>query len=172
MQIENRLPQFKNEKGLIIVAGEKAAKFYYASNGNIDELDLVKTPFVRYTDREGLQKKGSGANQITGSMYEQHSFYEHKNFLHALRNEVIFVHERNKFNSIYLFSPIQILEDVLRSVPKEFSSMVQLKIAGNFVDEHPFDLLLQIKKELEKNIGDKEPVKKDARKLLENKMMD
>jgi len=165
MQIEKNLPQFNDEKALLVVTGEQSARLYSVNQGTIKELELFHIDNPVYSDREGSFGKTMGKTRIvSGAAYEMKQNLKldlHVKFFHKLRDDIGAAHKKNKFNVIFLFSPEFILKEIYQSLPKEISSLIQLKVNGNFVDEHPFKLLQKIKKET--------PTNEEVVKLLKSK---
>ncbi|KKR21325.1 MAG: hypothetical protein UT48_C0010G0073 [Parcubacteria group bacterium GW2011_GWE2_39_37] len=173
MQIEKNLPQFNEEKALLIVTGERSAKLYSANQGFIEELALFHIVNPVYSDREGSFGKSMGQTRIvSGAAYEMKQNLKldlHTKFLHKLKQDIDDVQKKNKFNVIFLFSPDFIAKDIYKNMTREVSDLIRLKVKGNFVEEHPFKLLQRIKKEYESLLGSKTPINEEAVKLLKPK---
>ncbi|MFH0857071.1 MAG: hypothetical protein V1860_04190, partial [bacterium] len=106
MRIELHLPQFNNKKALIIATGEYDAKFYLASDGAINELNLIYIAKPKFSDREGFfEKKTAMGLDGSGSVYEPQKLYLRKKFLSALKKELDEIFSKNSIDSLYLFSP-------------------------------------------------------------------
>lgn len=167
MLIEKNLPQFVDDKTLLIVAGETAAKFYLAENGVIDELDPFKLPKERYSDREGFFARRGSQSMSSGSVYENPKEHLHEQFLHGLAGEVRKIHEMRHFRSIFLFSPDYMIKEAKEALAKGFRKMVRLEFVGNLTTKRPFELLSLIRAERESIVRRQKIVGTEARKLLE-----
>lgn len=166
MKIRKELPQFTKENALLVATGEQSAKLYVAKNGVVEEIEPHTIFDPRYTDREGFFAEKMDAEFSSGSVYEPKKLYIRTRFLHWLRYEINYFNRKNKFTSIYLFSPRFMAKEIYAVLPNEVCDMIRFNIRGNLVEEHPFTLLEDIKKEIEKIFGQKVPRKKEARKLL------
>jgi len=166
MKIRRELPQFMKENALLLVVGRQSAKLYAAKDGNIEEIEPHTIFNPRYTDREGFFADKSNAEFVSGSVYEPKKLYVRNKFLHWLCDEVNYFDRKNKFTSIYLFSPDFMVKAIYAALPDNVCNRIRFNIPGNLVKELPFALLQDIKKEIDKIIGRKVPRKTDAGKLL------
>lgn len=168
MQIELHLPQFNNKKALIITTGEYDAKFYLASNGFINELDLIYIPKPQYTDREEFfEKKNDMGVYGSGSVNEPQKLYLRKKFLLELKKELDkIIAENHEVDSLYLFSPRYMEYSIEKELSKNLKKMLIFEEFGNYFSAHPFKLLNIIKKKKEGHIGESIPINPKARKLL------
>lgn len=167
MKIELNLPQFNNKKALLVVTGEHDAKIYVASNGIIKELDLIYIQKPQYTDREGFfEEKNSTGLYGSGSVYEPKKLYMRKKFLKSLKKELNEIFKKNVVDDIHLFSPRYMEELIKEELSNEVREKVESEEFGNYFHMHPFKLLLMIKKKKEGFLGERSPMKGEARKLL------
>ncbi len=164
MKIERTLPQFQEEKALLIVAGEHVARFYAAASGRIEELEIFRIQNPQYTDREGFFKKTIGKQELgSGSVYEPKKRYMESKFFQKFREEIKRINRSYDFSTIYIFYPEFLSKEMERFLPKGHYQ-VRSRIMGNFIQEHPFKLLAKIKEEMAKR--EVEPVRGDVNKLL------
>lgn len=169
MQIELHLPQFNNKRALIITTGEYDAKIYLASNGFIDELDLIYISKPQYTDREEFfEKKNEMGVYGSGSVNEPQKLYMRKKFLGALKKELHEIFSKDAgIDSLYLFSPRYMEYSIEKELSKNLKNMIKFEEFGNYFSAHPFKLLNIIKKKKEESCGKSVPINPKARKLLD-----
>jgi len=60
MRIKRELPQFSHEKALVVVAGSKHAKIYFAHNGEIDLVDSFLVASLLPKEQENLVESKKG----------------------------------------------------------------------------------------------------------------
>lgn len=138
---------------MLVLAGEKAAKFYLAKSGMLEELEAILVLNPKYSDREGYFERRSGGNFTSGgSSYEINKQHQHANFIHALSDRLDEFRKIFNFDKIYLFAPRFMLKEIIHALPKEISKMVVWQGAGNYLDKHPFELIQRVAEDLEKNI--------------------
>ncbi len=151
-----------------MAAGSRSAEIYSAHEGEIEKIDSIKMEVPTYSDKEGFfTRSGKGMTFGSGSVLEENKQELILKFVKELGEKVERSFQENSAENVYLFTPDHIKETILDNLSSEIRKEVVLTIEGNFVEEHPFDLLKMILKEIE----DKKPViaTEEARKLLKKK---
>lgn len=167
MQISKELPQF-SKRSLIVVAGSRSAEILKAHEGEIESIDSLNMELPKYSDKEGFfTRSGKGETYGSGSVLEE----DKRDFLAKFTKELAIRVEKafreDSSESVYLFSPEHMKEMILEKISSEVKERIALEINGNFVEDHPFDLLKMIMDKLD----DKRPVMagEEAAKLLKKK---
>ncbi|MFW5888132.1 MAG: hypothetical protein ACOCVY_00245 [Patescibacteria group bacterium] len=170
MRIEQKLPQFSDQKTLIIVTGRQEAVAYIALNGEIKEKERLEVEDPGYSDREGffMSSGGTAGTYKAGSVYKENITQNlTKQFLNQLQEKVKNLVKKEKAETIYLFCPDYMKKEIMSKFPKALKKDIQTIRSGNYIGSHPFVLLEYIKKEGEKK---KEktvtPIKEKAMKIL------
>jgi hypothetical protein len=148
MKIELHLPQFTHEAALLVAAGEKSAKLYRASKGEIEELEEFALPREKFADRERIFSKGTkGKSYSLGAVYETPKKHLQHQFTQGLKQVIHRLNEESYFNSLYLFAPDYMAKTLKEAIGKEFENRIRAVIHGNFAKAHIFRLLELIKEE-------------------------
>ncbi len=170
MRIEKNLPQFKNQRSLIVVSGRQEAILYLVENGKIWEKQKIQVEDPGYTDKEGFFKTSTKleGTMKAGSIYKENiSYHLTKEFLNKFQEEVKNILVKSKEKGIYLFCPDYMKKEVLKKIPKNFKGMVYMTKLGNYTNSHPFDLLESIREDQEKEKNKvATPIKEKALKIL------
>lgn len=135
MKIRKDLPQFTDERVLIIAAGERAAKFFTASNGIIEEKEFFKYELPKYSDQEGR----------FGSFEERKADMALRDFLREFI-EKIKSYDKRGLDQIYLFTARYSKNELLDKIPSPIKKKVKLFPIGDYIRKHPFVLLQALKK--------------------------
>lgn len=170
MYIEEKLPQFPNQKSLILVSGRQEAILYLANNGQIWEKERIKVEDPGYSDKEGFFKSSNrtGGVMKAGSIYKEKITQQlTREYLNQVEENVKNILSKEELQSIYLFCPDYMKKEVLKKIPKSSRGLIFLTKQGNYIDSHPFDLLKSIQEDQQK---EKEkvasPIKEKAQKIL------
>lgn len=148
MEDQVKLPQFKGETALIVVAGFDLAKFFIASDGRMRELSFFRVhPIYISADKpvEEIKKEDAFDKTIRN--------WRRKEFFSNLRDTVKVVIEHEKPSTIYIFGPKQTFRKVRKSVPFWWRGKIRIGIKKNLVNEHPFCFLEEIFSYNEKHEG-------------------
>jgi len=168
MIIEKNLPQFNQEKAILIVAGDQTAKIFFAYKSELKELEQIVIPTQSYSDREGsFGRKIKGDAIGPGAVYEKSKNEVQNKFTKQLAGLIDELYKKIKFDSVYLFSPDYMNKEIYSVFSKKISSLVKIKLKGNFVDRHPFILLRMLKKEIDKVYSSSLLAEDEAKKLLD-----
>ena len=153
---------------IIAVAGSRSAEIFRAHEGEIESIDSIKMELPTYSDKEGFfTRSGKGMTFGSGSVLEENKRDFLSKFVKELGQRVERALQESSAEEIHLFVPDHMKEMVLEAFSPEARKAVALTIEGNFVEDHPFDLIRMIKAELDA----KRPViaSEDAVKLLKKK---
>lgn len=145
MKISDNFPVLQKVNALFVVSGKQSAVIYQLRRGEINERDTIKIKKPEYTDREGhFEYRGPrGRLYGSGSVYEPKNEYVQKKFLTSLVKEIKQV--RRPFDSIYLFAPMYVVDQIEAALPNSISTKIKRKFTGNFTKQHPTDLLNKVK---------------------------
>ncbi|MDD4902615.1 MAG: hypothetical protein PHE24_05790 [Patescibacteria group bacterium] len=166
MQIKSGLNQFKNERVLLAVAGDRRAKFFIAGNGEIDLVGEIEELVPKYEDNEGFfgGKKGGKLSRMGNPNHEVNKEYLFNKLSSKFEEKVGEAEAKEGAMSIYLFAPAFIHTMLVKSLPKAMAKRIKMNIAGNFLHATPFELLELISKN---TVGGKVITGGKARKILE-----
>lgn len=149
----------------MIAAGEIAAKVYFASQGEVSDVELVTPHAVDYPYDQNLNlRAGHGTNFLWHSFTIKDDWRQ-KEFLDFFRERVTYLLKNTDVDKIYLFAPSEDINLVEKVIPQEFQSKISGRYKRNLVNEHPFRLFEEISKENEV-LGNSVPISKEARKIL------
>jgi hypothetical protein len=145
MKISQKLPQFINQKTLLIISANQEAKLYFAQNGSIELLKELKIDNPTYSDREGfMMRRGHGTTYGSGSVYEDNSKAIEKEYLEALNSEINEIDKKKEIDKIYIFVPDNFKNKLEESLHSYLQQKVHSIISGNFISQHPFDILKKL----------------------------
>jgi hypothetical protein len=167
MKIRHPLPQFGNDKVLLIVSGHQSADFYVCSDGEIRSKEALCVKKPVYPDREGFFMK-SGYGKVFGavSVLKNLKNFIQNRFVKKLVERTDAVMAEEKVEGIILFSPEQMTGLILEKMTAHLSRRVRMCIYGNYTKNHPLELLAKIQEVFDESVG-VVPAKKEARKILE-----
>jgi len=151
-----------------VVAGSRSAEIFRAHKGEIESIDLLKMELPIYSAREGFFTRASkGMTFGFGSVFNGKRQGFLSKFAKELGRRIKRIFRENSPENIYIFTPGHMKEIIANALSVEARRAVVLTIEGNFVENHPFDLLKIIKTELDA----KRPVvaSEEAVKLLKKK---
>ncbi len=178
MQIPKQLPQFEQEKALLIVSGRLGMNFYLASKGKIKKLKSFRFPKPSkvYTDTEGffVTRSGGGrrpGERITGAVLEPKKQRLRQELYRKFKKHLNELIKKEKINQLYLFVPDYLhteMEGLLKdNLSNKMKKQIKLTILGNYLKSQPLTLLRKIKakRQVKKKKKIAEPIEKEARKL-------
>ncbi len=167
MKISKGLPQF-TKISLIIAAGSHSAEIYRAYEGEIEKIDSFRMENPTYSDKEGFfSRSGKGMNYGSGSVIETNKEEILGKFTKELASRIEKLFKENNAGSTYIFSPNYIKKSIRDSLSQKIKDCMVYTMEGNFVENHPFDLI----KMIQKKTGEKKPViaSESAIKILKKK---
>jgi hypothetical protein len=162
MKIPNGLPQFQDEKVLLVVAGKQDAVLYEVGNQKIERVDAFKIPTPHYSDSEGLFKTGgSGAVARSGAAKEIQDEDIIRDFLHLFKERI---KKMTNFSKIYVFASEQTKNRIVPALPYMLRRKVGAIFSGNYFETNPLELLRKIGIAKNKPTG---PTNKEAKRILD-----
>jgi hypothetical protein len=164
MKITKELPQFKEEKSLLIVASRFETDFYLAYQGKINKIKDFKFTRPTYSDREGFfASKGSGKIYGSGSVYEPKKERIRQEFKREFEKNIKEVLNDDEIDDLYIFCPSYIKNEIKRTLKEAVQRKAKSFFEGDFNNEHPFALLKKIKIKKGKAVF---PIAKEAWQIL------
>lgn len=156
MKINQKFPQFSDERALIILAGGLATEFYVAGKGEIEKIDSFAVKLASYSDQEGFFMK-SGYGKIFGSQSILRNLDQHadQKFKQDFRDKFKKITAKKKINSIYLISPSYRASDILQIMGKVNLRKIKLVIYGELTGRHPVKILERIQEAFDDSIENK-----------------
>ncbi|PIZ57034.1 hypothetical protein COY23_01955 [bacterium (Candidatus Torokbacteria) CG_4_10_14_0_2_um_filter_35_8] len=168
MKISGTLPQFSEEKALLVVASRYEADFYFAENGMIDKIQSFRVEESTYSDREDFtERKGRGNFFMTGSGYQSPKVQVIQDFAKEFKENLKDVLSKNDITSIYLFVPSEMVNEIKEKLDNLSKKKIKFVFKGDYNKEHAFKLLEKIKAKIdEKKVI---PKSEEIRKILEKR---
>ena len=157
MQISETLPQFLDEKALIVVTAKEHGVIYRAHQGFIETVEKVEEPPLGFSDREGFFfKTGFGKGFGSTAPVEEDDEHDLKRYIKTIADELNAVIKHEEPRLLYLFEP-EHLKGRLEAELQDFPHLLVHKVRyGNHVDDHPKQLLEHIQAYIEANEPDTE----------------
>ena len=145
MKITHNLPQYQKQNLLLAVASTQVAKFFLARNGEILEISSFSIEKEIYTDKEAaVLRSGKGSTTINGAVKENIKQHTTEHFEKKFVQELKQMTAKERVSAISLFIPKQIAGAVVKMMPHDLQNMIKNKITGNFLHDHPFELLRKL----------------------------
>jgi hypothetical protein len=167
MKISNRYPQFKDSNALIIVAGERIAKFYLAGQAVINEIELLEPHSADYPYRQGINLRAGHGENFLWETYNISDQWQKKEFQIFLKERLRYFLKNTAVDKVYIFAPDQDIKAVEGLMPKKYLPKISGRFKKNIVKAHPFELLGEIRLLETGHLGESVPVSEEARKILE-----
>ena len=167
MQISKEIDQF-SKRLLIVVAGSRSAEILKVYEGEIESIESFKMELPIYSEKEKSFARSSKSETYgAGSAVEENKQDFLAKFTKELAVRVEMAFQKSSPEFIYLFSPEHMKKMIMEKFSSEVKKKLTLTIDGNFVENHPFDLLKMVMEKLD----DKRPVmaSEEAIKLLKKK---
>jgi hypothetical protein len=145
MLVPDGLPEFFDERALLIATGKQDAKFYLVHDGILKSVDsfIVKTP--KYSDREGHFKTRMRDKVIrSGAVYENRKGKVITDFTKDLTRRFAKIVKKHHPEKLYIYSPLQMHLYIREALPKAWREKITMEIAGNHYKTHPLILLKKI----------------------------
>ncbi|MFH0987370.1 MAG: hypothetical protein V1841_00535 [Patescibacteria group bacterium] len=152
MEISKKLPQFNEEKVLIITVGGLEMKFYLAQDGVIEEVSEFKLSRPQFKDKPGFfMSRGTNKVFRASSVELPIKRKLEKSFLENFRKIIQRIFNKNidsekKIDYLYIFSPPHLFNKVKEELPVAFSRKVKKYFKGDYFHKHPFEILGEIEK--------------------------
>lgn len=144
MQIPQNLPQFEENKTLIIVASTQSADLYIANDGNIELASEVRTEKIDHDDQAGHFERRSHGKQLGSASAETDESQKIKERFQSNLKEALKSLSLGEIKETILLSSPQDKADTKKQLPNQLTDTVILEIDGNFVGKHPKQILEKI----------------------------
>lgn len=145
MQISNTYPQFTDNKTLIIVASTQSADLYIAHDGEINNVAEIRTEKVDYDDQAGRFERRAGGKTLGSVGVTKDENRKIKERFHKELKEALDDIDSSEIAQTILLSSPQDKSDTKAQIPNQLIQTLVLEIDGNYVGEHPDDILEKIK---------------------------
>ncbi|PIQ91881.1 MAG: hypothetical protein COV70_01790 [Parcubacteria group bacterium CG11_big_fil_rev_8_21_14_0_20_39_22] len=145
LKIKRGLPQFNNEKAIILVLGKEEGFIFRAKNRNINVVGKFEEKALKYSDRKKDFdiKAGSKTLRVGSPSYSIKSDQRHKFVKKSVIN-LIAITKREKPDLIYLLLPAYLSKMVRDRLPAEIRRKLVFTVMGNYIRKHPFVILEKI----------------------------
>ncbi len=169
MKIPAEFHQFTDGVNLLIVTGTQEAVVYKAIGGVLEQCDEIK---VDVEDERG-EKPGVVINRRKNMVHHGTSLEDKqqqqkekavRSFMKELAVHVKELSQKEDITSVYLFTPDFAENSIREELPNNVQDRILTVFHGNFVHEHPLDLV----KKVDKFLSDKKivPTDEEAAKIL------
>lgn len=169
MKISKLLPQFENEKALLVVLSSQSGVFYLGQNYELSKIGSFTVPKPHYSDKEGRYAQRSRGKTISvGAVRELDKVGHNKEVLRELVATIKKLKQSHDINQTYLYAPPYLMRQIKTSLKKIISDSYTMSFTGNYYDFHPTDLLQMINKRQNRRASRRlvVPTKGEAQKLL------
>src|SRR3989344_838697 len=146
MKISKNLPQFNEEKVLLVVTGRQEADFFRAGDGEIKKIAGFKIEKPLHDDRKGrVTRRGHGQIFASGAAYEEQKEKIIQDFRREFRKTLKIVLVDFAPDKLYVYAAPYLLKE--GNCLFFFSARLVLKkiVKGNFYGRHPFEILEKIR---------------------------
>jgi len=170
MKISEKLPQFIEDRTLLIVTGQQSAAFYMAYKGEINEIKKMRIENPKYSDKEGFfTRSGFGKRFGSGSVYEPKNLKTKKEFLREFEETMEDIARTDGVDKIYIFTPGYYASNIKERIPDSMNNLIEQTYMGNFLKLKPFKLLeiIKEKRTSKKERRDRSIVPSKAKKILD-----
>ncbi|MDP3953918.1 MAG: host attachment protein [bacterium] len=143
MQIPQQLPQFEDEKTLLIVSGNQSGLFYIAQNGMIEKINEMSIETPKYSDKEGFSSNRSTNMGVisSGSSTETDKHVVWNKFIKEASEYISELHKKSEFEKIWLYCAPEIINDFRKGLPGPVASLVEKEFRGTYLKLSPVELL-------------------------------
>lgn len=143
MRISENLPQFEDKKTLIIVSSTQAADLYEAYNGEIEKMDEVRTERIDPDKPEGhFERKRAGQTLGGGGVVDDRDKRLKDRFHQDLQEALGEI--GTDFDTVILLSSPQDKASTKEQFSAQLAKLLTIEIDGNFVGQHPNEILKRI----------------------------
>lgn len=143
MQIPSELLQFDGKTALILVNGTEEAVFYFAHDGQMEQVENIEFEKIEFSDREDSGRHGSTAFE-TGTKIEKVKKENRVNFIKSFKEKTEILAKEHKIDLVYLLAPDSILHELEKSLPSSLEGKLAKSFAGNYHKEPPVEILRKI----------------------------
>lgn len=151
---------------MLIVAGGYVAQYWLAYKGELKDLGVAKPHEADYPDREGYTEvRGHGSTYVFEALDIGKDIWRQKEFLELFSEKTLQLIREFKPVVLYIFAEKEVINILEKRIPKRYQGIIAEIFPENLVNQHPYRVLEKIKKSKD-YVGDKVPVKEEARKIL------
>lgn len=142
MQIPDKLPQFKEQKALIVVSAKESGVLYIAENGEVTKLtDIEEHPPTR-SDNEGFFfRSGDGLGYGSGAPLERDDEYNLTQYVNAITKELNEVIKTEAPDVIYVFEPEHFKGYLDEKIDNPQHIPIEHVAYGNYTNHDPLTLI-------------------------------
>lgn len=146
MNISRDLPQFADEKALLIVTGKQEAEIYAVGDGVIEKIASFKLEKPVFSDHEGAYKiRARGGVVRSGSYEEVRKEKLLEDFIKELKKILKEALVNRSPDRVYLFTPAYMVNRVRDALPANVQKILKRTIRGNFYERHPFEIIAKLR---------------------------
>ena len=146
MKISKNLPQFNEEKVLLVVTGRQEADFFRAGDGEIKKIAGFKIEKPLHDDRKGrVTRRGHGQIFASGAAYEEQKEKIMQDFRREFRKTLKIVLVDFMPDKLYVYAPPYLTNEVTALFSKRAALTIKKIVKGNFYGRHPFEILEKIR---------------------------
>lgn len=146
MNISRDLPQFTDEKALLVVTGKQEAEVYAAGDGIIEKVASCKVEKPTFSDHEGsFRMRAHGGLTRSGSYEEVRKEKLLEDFVKEFKKILKEALVNRSPDRVYLFTPAYMVNRVRDALPANIQKILKRTIRGNFYERHPFEILAKLK---------------------------
>ena len=166
MDISKELPQFTDEKALLVVTSKQDGLFYIATSGRIERVEEFHLPRITHPDSAGsIKERGFDTLLSSGYVRENKKRNLRYKFLNEVESRLKEINRREAPTTVYIFCPAYVMQAVRGVIPYPLREKVVKTYAGEYHQRHPFKILEKIKES--KESGPIPVMKEAAQKILE-----
>jgi hypothetical protein len=150
MKIPSQLPQFEDERALLVVATRQTAAIHAAHDGQLQTLARIDVPTPVYSDNEGFfTRSGNGMRMGSGSVRELKKEHIQQEFLKLFKPAITEAVTKTKADAIYLFVPAHRVNETIEAFPYRTKRLLARTVRGNFSHYSLPELLARIQERSE-----------------------
>lgn len=147
MQISSKLPQFNNERALIIVAGIYDAIFYLINQGEINRISEFTFDKVKYENEKDTYLKTGGTVSVRGGISYENDYQKiaGQEFVKNFKETIDKFFKDEEIDSVYVFAPDKNINRIPELLSENLKAKIKLKKEGNYLKKHPFEIIEIVK---------------------------
>lgn len=146
MLIPDNLPQFVDNKTLIIVASSQAADLHIAHESEIKTVAEVRIDGIDHDDQPGTFQRRSGGRTLGTSQAKSDESDKIKKQFHTDLESALNDIDENAIDQVIFLSSPQDKSSTKEVLPKKLQKKITKEISGNYVGNHPKEIIEQIHK--------------------------
>jgi protein required for attachment to host cells len=146
MLIPDNLPQFVDNKTLIIVSSSQAADLHIAHESEIKTITEVRIDGIEHDDQPGTFQRRSGGRTLGTSEAKSDESEKIKKQFHTALETALGDIDDSGIDQVIFFSSPQDKATTKAKLPKSLQNKITTEISGNYVGNHPKEIIEQIQK--------------------------